>query len=187
MKQPETERFSSPEELAQHLLVLDLLAREGNISQRALGIRVGLAPTRVNRLIRELVGEGRVEVEDSARPYSYRLTARGQVYRRRLSLEHDQSVVQSFRAIQAYIARRLQELRAEGPRRRVPFGAGRIMEVTLPLARGLDLEVVGIVDDDDARQGQRRGGLVGPALREKSGRCAATRSSLPPSGTRSTS
>jgi len=150
---------NSPDELSEHLLVLDALEGAGNISQRALGRSVGLNASRVNRIIRVLVEGGRVEVDDSARPYAYRLTPRGRDYRRRLSHEQDRSVVQDFRAIQARIARRLQDLRDEGAQRLIFYGAGRIMEVTLPLARGLDLEVVGIVDDDEAKQGRRRGGL----------------------------
>ena len=149
----------SPGELAQHLRVLEALDGAGHISQRALGQSVGLNASQVNRIIQALVAEGQVEVDDSARPFAYRLTETGRSYRRRLAHQEDQGVVQRFRGMQARILRRLQTLREAGARRLIFYGAGRVMEVTLPLARGLELEVVGIVDDDPDKEGMIRGGL----------------------------
>ena len=159
MKQIAPALPTSGDEITHQLGVLDALSGGRHISQRAVGRRLGIAASRVNRIIGALVASGRVEVDDSARPFAYRLTPIGRDYQRRLAYHQDRSVLQRFRAMQARIGRRLQELRDQGADRLVFYGAGRVMEVTLPLARGLGLEVVGIVDDDPEKQGRMRGGL----------------------------
>ena len=159
MKQPPAELPISGDELVSRLSVLEALDGTGPISQRQVGLQVGIPLSRVNRLIRELVDDGQVEVDDTVRPFAYRLTPTGRDYHRRLAYRQDRSVVQRFRAMQARIGRRLQDLRDQGADRLVFYGAGRVMEVALPLARGLGIEVVGIVDDDPDKQGMMRGGL----------------------------
>ena len=159
MKQPPAELPISGDEIMSRLSVLKALDGTGPISQRQVGLQVGIPLSRVNRLIRELVDDGQVEVDDTVRPFAYRLTPTGRDYHRRLAYRQDRSVVQRFRAMQARIGRRLQDLRDQEVDRLVLYGAGRVMEVTLPLARGLGLEVVGIVDDDPEKQGRMRGGL----------------------------
>ena len=159
MKQPPAELPISGDEIVSRLSVLEALDGTGPISQRQVGLEVGIPLSRVNRLIRELVDDGQVEVDDTVRPFAYRLTPTGRDYHRRLAYRQDRSVVQRFRAMQARIGRRLQDLRDQGADRLVFYGAGRVMEVALPLARGLGIEVVGIVDDDPDKQGMMRGGL----------------------------
>jgi len=144
-----------------HLLVLDEVDGRKHVSQRTLARRLGLPASLVNRLIGELVEEGHVRVEDrSVRPFAYRITPRGERYRRRLSHRHFRSVLGSYRQLQEWIRRRLAEIRRDGVERIVFYGAGEVMEVTLPLAEAMGLEVVGVVDDDPEKQGEEREGLV---------------------------
>ena len=159
MKQIAPALPTSGDEITHQLGVLDALSGGRHISQRAVGRRLGIAASRVNRIIGALVAAGRVEVDDSARPFAYRLTPIGRDYHRRLAYHQDRSVVQRFRAMQARIGWRLQDLRDQGVHRLVFYGAGRVMEVTLPLARGLGFEVVGIVDDDPDKHGMIRGAI----------------------------
>jgi DNA-binding MarR family transcriptional regulator len=143
-----------------HLAVLEALEGAANVSQRTLGERLGMASGLVNRLLHELVGGGRLEVVDPAvRPFAYRLTLAGEEYLRGLRHDHYRSVLADLHSMQKRIARRLREIRAEGVVRMVFYGAGEILEVALPLAEGLGLEVLAVVDDDRAKQGTERAGL----------------------------
>ncbi len=64
------------------LLILDELDGRGNVSQRMVAQRLGVATGLVNRLIRELLDEGHLEfVDRNVRPYAYRLTPSGREYR----------------------------------------------------------------------------------------------------------
>ncbi len=120
-----------------------------------------MAASLVNRLIRELMDRGLLEVVDAdVRPFAYRLTVDGRGYRRRLSHQHYRSVLGSFREVQEAIRKRLRGVLEKGVRRLVFYGAGEIMDATLPLAWEEGLEVVGLVDDDPRKQGRERDGLV---------------------------
>lgn len=130
------------------------------MSQRALAESLGLATSRVNRLIGELLEAGHLEVVDrSVRPYAYRLTAEGKDYRRRLTYRHFRSVLDSFRRLRIHIAQRLREIKNDGIERLALYGSGEVMEITRPLAEALGLDVVGVVDHDPENQGSQSGGV----------------------------
>lgn len=142
------------------LLLLDELARSGNVSQRVLAARLGMAVGAVNRHVRALIREGYVKVADPAvRPFAYRLTPAGSAYLQRLRQAHYERVAGSFREMEERIGARLRELKAKGVSRVVFYGAGVVMEVTRPLAEALGLQVVGVLDDDPAKQGTVKSGL----------------------------
>jgi hypothetical protein len=153
-----------------HLAVLEALEGEANVAQRTLGDRLGMAAGLVNRLLHELVDGGRLEVVDSAvRPFAYRLTLAGEEYLRGLRHDHYRSVLADLHSMRGHIGRRLREIRAEGVERMVFYGAGEILEVALPLAEGLGLEALAVVDDDPAKQGTQRAGLAVRCPTELSG------------------
>lgn len=132
---------------------MEVLDGAGHVSQRSVAGTVGMAASRVNRIINALVRSGYVAVSDATvRPYAYRLTERGQAYLRELSYEHYASVVGRFRQVEARIRNRLTELRDAGAEKVVFYGAGEVMEVAYPLAQRLGLRVVGVVDDDPSKQ-----------------------------------
>jgi DNA-binding MarR family transcriptional regulator len=141
-----------------HLRVLRVLDGAGHVSQRRVAETVGVATSRVNRIIHSLVSTGYVKVADEAvRPFAYRLTPAGREYLQELSFDHYASVVGRYREVQARIRERLRDLRARGVRRVVFYGAGEVMEVAYPLASEAGIEVVGVVDDDPDKQGNRNG------------------------------
>jgi DNA-binding MarR family transcriptional regulator len=154
-------RIRSLDDGASHLLVLGALDGAGHVSQRRLAEAVGMATSRVNRIIGKLVEAGRVEVADQAvRPYAYRLTPEGRRYLKELSYAQLASVVDRFREVQQRIQRRFSDVRRQGVERVVFYGAGEVMEVALPLAEEAGLKVLGVVDDDPARHGPRNGSVA---------------------------
>jgi DNA-binding MarR family transcriptional regulator len=143
-----------------HLAVLDALDGKANVSQRSLAERLGMSAGLVNRLLRDLVAAGRLDVVDpGVRPFAYGLTPGGEEYLRLLRHEHYRHVLADLHSMQEHIARRLREVRAEGVERVVFYGAGSILEVVLPVAAGLGLEVLAAVDDDPSKHGSVRAGI----------------------------
>jgi DNA-binding MarR family transcriptional regulator len=147
-------RARIPENDTGHLQVLKALDGAGHISQRSLADALGMAASRVNRIIRSLVDGAHVEVTDEGlRPFAYKLTKTGQAYLQELSYDHYATAVGRFREVQERIATRLTQIKEQGVERVVLYGAGEVMEVTYPLACNIGLEVVGVVDDDPGKQG----------------------------------
>jgi DNA-binding MarR family transcriptional regulator len=152
----------SPVDTTGHLQVMEALDGAGHVSQRAVAESVGMAASRVNRIINSLVQCGNVAVSDATvRPYAYRLTPRGRSYLRELSYDHYATVVGRFRQVEARIRTRLAELRSAGAEKVVFYGAGEVMEVAYPLAQRLGLTVLGVVDDDPSKHWSQRRIAVG--------------------------
>lgn len=146
-----------------HLQVLEALDGAGHVSQRAVAAAVGIAASRVNRIINDLVECGNVAVADgTVRPYAYRLTPQGRAYLQELSYGNYAAVVGQFRQVEARIRTRLAELRKQGADKVVFYGAGEVMEVAYRLAQRLGLQVVGVVDDDPAKHSSEQRIAVGP-------------------------
>lgn len=115
----------------------------------------------VNRLLSDLVESGYVQVFNrGVRPFAYKVTDDGRRYERRLGLEQYSWALSSLRRLEQRIRSKLRELKGRGVKRVVFYGAGEIMEATYRVARGVGLRVVGVVDDDPEKQGQRKGRLV---------------------------
>jgi len=143
------------------LPILDELQNGSNISQRALADRLRMAVGAVNRYLRDMIRAGYIEVANrSVRPFAYRLTRAGDRYRRRLSHDHYHWLLGNLRVVERRITAALGELQRHGVRRVVFYGAGDVMEATHRLATALGLKVVGVVDDDVAKRGLTRAGLV---------------------------
>jgi DNA-binding MarR family transcriptional regulator len=144
----------------QELTLLELIDRTRHVSQRQVADLLGLSPSHVNRLLRRLMDEGLIEVEDEhVRPFNYQLTTAGRAQQQRLGQEEARSVVDRFRALERKILARLGELRSSGLTRVVFYGAGEIMEVALHLATRAGIEVVAIADDDPSRHGVNEEGV----------------------------
>jgi DNA-binding transcriptional regulator YhcF (GntR family) len=130
------------------------LQRGSNVSQRTLARRLGVAVATVNRGLSGLVAAGYVEVSDrGVRPFAYRVTGAGERYQRRLSLEQYSSALSSLRRLEQRVRSTLCELKDRGVKRVVFYGAGQVMEATYQVASGVGLDVIGVVDDDPAKQG----------------------------------
>ena len=108
-----------------------------------------------------MVEAGYVQVFNrGVRPFAYRVTDDGRRYGRRLGLEHYSWVLSSLRRLEQRIRGTLHELKARGVERVVFYGAGDIMEATYRVAKGVGLQLVGVVDDERSKQGLRKGGFV---------------------------
>jgi len=137
------------------------LQRGSNVSQRVLARRLGVAVGTVNRLLNDLTDAGYVEVFDrGVRPFAYLLTGEGERYQRRLSLEQYSTALHSLRGLEERIRAVLNELKNRGLNRVVFFGAGDVMDATCRVALEVGLEVIGVVDDDPAKQKMDRAGIA---------------------------
>jgi DNA-binding MarR family transcriptional regulator len=144
-----------------HLSLLEAVDGRGNISQRELARALRMPLAQVNRAIRGLVADAHLEVVDpGVRPFAYRLTESGRNYMRALSHGSYREVLRGLRRIRSRIRRRLEALREEEIRRVAFYGAGEIFDLTLPLARKIGLQVVGVVDDDPGKVGRERRGMT---------------------------
>jgi DNA-binding Lrp family transcriptional regulator len=143
---------------ARDLAILDALETESRVSQRKLAERSGISVGFVNRRLQSLIAEGFVRVVDpDVRPFLYRITSAGRRYRLTLIYEHYQNVAGSMLGVEQRVRQRLEFLKKKGVERLVFFGAGQILDFAELWAESAGFQVVGVVDEDESKQGSIRG------------------------------
>jgi DNA-binding MarR family transcriptional regulator len=139
--------------IRQEYQLLDFLSRSDHVSQRQIAHELGQSASQVNRLLKELVDAGFVEIKNPhVRPFSYQLTTDGERRLGQLEWEETRGIVTQFRALEDRILARLESVRDRAVRRVVFYGSGDLMRVALPLAADAGLKVVGVVDEDPTRE-----------------------------------
>ncbi|MFN7954407.1 MAG: winged helix-turn-helix transcriptional regulator [bacterium] len=151
--------FLSPARPLRELWLLMSLGHDESLSQHRLARRVGLSPARVNEYLRELEERGWVAREgETNRTIRYRLTEAGRSARRDAFLAFCGEMVRLYGHTKLPFRAALSELAASGLKRLVLFGAAETCEMVSAAARGLPIEVAGVVDGDPARVGTWLGG-----------------------------
>lgn len=151
--------FLSPARPLRELWLLMALGHDEHSSQHRLARRVGLSPARVNEYLRDLEERGWVAREgDTNRTIRYHLTDDGRAARRDAFLSFCGEMVRLYGHTKLPFRAALSELAARGYKRLVLFGAAETCEMVAAAARGLPVEVAGIVDGDPSRIGTWVGG-----------------------------
>jgi hypothetical protein len=103
-----------------------------------------------NACLGRMSERGWIRVEGtSRRSVKYYLTARGLSEKGKLTLNMIRHTMQQYSELKKIISRRLLEMKREGMHRIVFYGVGNEMEISYVTLQGLNLNLVGIVEDDD--------------------------------------
>ena len=150
---------SSP--LFKKLLILTALEKNPAISQHTLAHEVGLTSSMVNNYIRDLSEQKLISIKGSTnRSMHYNLTPKGIRERMSLLISYNLETTVLYMDAKREFALRLQTIYEEGIRKAVLFGAGETAEILYNASQALKLEIIGIVDNDPAKQGKLFGNLI---------------------------
>jgi predicted transcriptional regulator len=154
-------RFIKPSREYRELSILTGIVADPFASQRALAREASISLAVLNEYLDDLVSRGLVEIEGaSPRSYRYRLTPLGVQRRNELFFDVSREIIQFYGHMKSEFRRRLEEHRERGIRRVVLFGAAETGELVCTASRETSIEVVGIVDNDPAKQGRVLCGLT---------------------------
>jgi DNA-binding MarR family transcriptional regulator len=142
-------------------IVLGLLAsieRDSAVTQRKIASDLGIALGLANAYLRRCVRKGLVKVSEvPLNRYLYYLTPQGFVEKTRLTAEYLTVSFNFFRRARSDCAALLTAGAASGWRRVVLYGAGELAEVAVLSAVDAGIEIVCVVDAQQA--GRRCGGV----------------------------
>ena len=135
--------------------ILDELAGGGELSQRVLAARLGIALGRVNQLLKFLIEEQWVRGgRGPGQRMRYVVTPDGTRARARLSREELRRALASFATVRARVRAGLAACSAGGssttasmPPAVVLYGTGDVAQIVFSCAAELGMPVVGFVDD----------------------------------------
>ncbi len=133
-----------PDDIA--LKLLDEVAKEPTISQRALSDRLGIALGLVNAYVKRLCKKGHLKITTLPRNrIKYLITPKGFSEKARLTYCYMDISLSYFKSVRCKIERVYANLLANDCRRILLWGDGEMAELCYISTRGLPLEVVGAV------------------------------------------
>lgn len=142
--------FFKPSEELRDLRLLEELERNPIISQRELSHIFGIALGVTNACLKRMVRKGWVRIRGfDHRKIGYYLTPKGFLEKSRLTFDLVSGIVQHYSELKQVIGERLLEMQRDGKKRVVFYGVSDEMEVAYITLQGVNLKLVGIVEDDE--------------------------------------
>jgi DNA-binding MarR family transcriptional regulator len=149
-RQVESSNIFKPSGEMRDLRLLEELAKNPIVSQRELSHRFGIALGVTNACLRRMARKGWVRIRDlNPRRMGYYLTPKGMLEKTRLTIHLISFRVQHYSELKKVIANRLLEMQHDGMQRLVFYGVSDEMEVAYITLQGVNLKLVGIVEDDE--------------------------------------
>jgi DNA-binding MarR family transcriptional regulator len=132
------------------LQFLEELEKNPIVSQRELSHRFGIALGVTNACLRRMARKGWIRIRDlNPRRIGYYLTPKGILEKTRLTIHLISFRVQHYSELKKVIADRFLEMQRQDMHRIVFYGVSDEMEVAYITLQGVNLRLVGIVDDDE--------------------------------------
>ena len=137
------------------LRLLEELEKNPIVSQRELSHKFGIALGVTNACLKRMARKGLIRIRGlNHRKIGYYLTPKGFAEKAELTLHLISHIVQHYSELKKIISQRLLEMQRDGLQRIVFYGVSDEMEVAYVTLQGVNLKLVGIVEDDDQFEAQ---------------------------------
>lgn len=141
--------FRPPQDIRE-LNLLQELEKNPVISQRELSHKFGIALGVTNACLKRMARRGWIRIMSlDHRKIGYYLTPNGLAEKTKLSLHLISWTIQHYSTLKDIIGEKLLEMQNKGIERIVFYGVGDEMEIAYITLQGVNLELVGIVEDAD--------------------------------------
>jgi DNA-binding MarR family transcriptional regulator len=141
--------FKPPQEMRE-LNLLEELEKNPIISQRELSHKFGIALGVTNACLKRMALRGWIRIASlDHRKIGYYLTPKGFAEKAKLTFHLITWTVKHYSALKDLIGERLLEMQNKGIERIVFYGVSDEMEVAYITLQGINLKLVGIIEDDE--------------------------------------
>ena len=154
---PKDNNFLKPTEDLRNLQLLEEISRDSGASQRKLSERLGVALGVTNACLKKMANKGYIKIKGiNHKRISYFLTPDGFSEKARLTYHFLEYTVHYYIDLKKNLAEKLDSISKQGVKRAVFYGAGDVMEVAFVISHEVNIEILGIIDDDKAKQGTKK-------------------------------
>jgi DNA-binding MarR family transcriptional regulator len=141
--------FRPPQEIRE-LSLLQELEKNPIVSQRELSNKFGIALGVTNACLKRMVRRGWIRISSlNHHKIGYFLTPKGFTEKAKLTLHLISWTVKHYSTLKDMIGERLLEMENRGVQRIVFYGVSDEMEIAFVTLQGLNLKLVGIVEDEE--------------------------------------
>lgn len=145
-----------PSERMRDLQFLEEIEQNPKVSQRELSNKFGIALGVTNACIKRMARRGLIRLKGfPPRRIAYYLTPKGFTEKSKMMLHFFSYNIQHYTEMKKVISKRLLEMQENGVKRVAFYGVSDEMEVAYITLQGVNLSLVGIVDDDEKVQGRK--------------------------------
>ena len=131
------------------LLLLDELSRNGEVTQRDLSKRLGIALGLVNSYIKNLALKGYITIADiPPKRYAYLITPKGFIEKSRLAFQHLHNFNNLYRIARQDFQTLFHSLNRYNVKKLVFCGADELAEIAYITLQEYELELVAVVDTE---------------------------------------
>ncbi len=149
MKKDQPSPFKPSDEV-RDLRLLQELEKNPIASQRELSHKFGIALGVTNACLKRMARKGLIRIRGlNHRKIGYYLTPKGFAEKAKLTLYLISYIVQHYSELKKIISQKLLEMQHDGLKRIVFYGVSDEMEVAYITLQGVNLKLVGIVEDDE--------------------------------------
>jgi len=146
----ESPNIFKPSDEIRDLRLLEELEKNPIVSQRELSHKFGIALGVTNACLKRMARKGLIRIRGfNHRKIGYYLTPKGFAEKAKLTLNLISHIVQHYSELKKIISQRLLEMQRNGLQRVVFYGVSDEMEVAYVTLQGVNLKLVGIVEDDE--------------------------------------
>ena len=146
----ESPNIFKPSEGLRDLRLLEELEKNPIVSQRDLSHKFGIALGVTNACLKRMARKGLIRIRGfNHRKIGYYLTPKGFAEKAKLTLNLISHIVQHYSELKKIISQRLLKMQGDGLQRIVFYGVSDEMEVAYITLQGVNLKLVGIVEDDE--------------------------------------
>ncbi|MBS3919013.1 MAG: winged helix-turn-helix transcriptional regulator [Deltaproteobacteria bacterium] len=143
------ELFKPPQEIRE-LNLLQELEKNPVISQRELSHKFGIALGVTNACLKRMARRGWIRIMNlNHHKIGYYLTPKGFAEKANLTLALISWTVQHYSTLKEIIGRKLLEMENSGAKRIVFYGISDEMEIAYVTLQGVNLKLIGIVEDQE--------------------------------------
>ncbi len=140
-------------------MILDLIEKDSNITQRAISDAIGVAVSMVNSYLDEYESKGYIiRKYRSTKTVEYFVTKKGSERRKLLNIQYLKSSQEVYQSARDNIVIFLNQIVDKGIRKILLYGAGEVAEIILHTMKddqSIPLQIVGVVDDDTLKCGNK--------------------------------
>ncbi len=151
--------FFKPTVLYKEYMILDMIEKNSNITQREISKEIGMAVSMVNEYLDQYVNDKLVrKKKHSMKTVEYFVTKKGSERRKLLNIWYLKSSNNIYIQAKDNIISFLNQIIEKGFKKILLYGAGEVAEIMLQVMnddKEIPLEVVAVIDDNKNRVGDK--------------------------------
>ena len=148
--------FFKPTPLYKEFMILDLIEKNKDITQREISEQIGVAVSMVNNYLDEYEEKGLIKRKYlSTKTVEYFVTKKGVEHKKILNISYLNDSLKIFKSASADIVEFLNQIIKKGFKKILLYGAGEVAEIllqTITVESNIPIEIVGVIDDDISKQ-----------------------------------